>query len=74
MIGLIHSFIVDPEREAKLGPVRACVNLAWGDRPDPQEPALCSARTRLCRQAHAENPRLETQRPRATKPIVQHQG
>ncbi|MBA6421677.1 DUF6151 family protein [Pseudomonas neustonica] len=27
MIGLIHSFIFDPEREAKLGPVRACVNL-----------------------------------------------
>ena len=27
LIGLVHSFIADPEREAKLGPVRACVNL-----------------------------------------------
>lgn len=38
MIGLIHSFIVDPEREAKLGPVRACVNLrgATGQIPKSQ--------------------------------------
>ncbi|WP_339846433.1 DUF6151 family protein [uncultured Halopseudomonas sp.] len=38
MIGLIHCFIADPERETKLGPVRACVNLrgATGQIPNSQ--------------------------------------